>query len=335
MLITLPFFAGDRDQAIRLANWIKQLGGVGHHDCLLVVDKGTTAQGVLEPCQAAFRSVTVIPAEPAGKQGTWGLGTTDATAANEMWLTASSYIFHKFKCRWFWLEPDAVPIRSAWADELEAEDRSARKPFMGAYVNIPPHEPHMSGIAVYPPNVPDYSLDMAIPGRIAWDYAGRRDTVGKAKAHFTKLIQHEYRIHGESPTFPSAKSLSVIKPETAVFHRCKNDTLILRLSERLSDQKPAPAVQTREQTLEARVKELEGMLRSRTPAADPPPPPKGPSAKEELLPKCPTVRQAVAAIVKLDRKVRRRKANKRTPEQQAIIDARMAKARAARKKTAA
>lgn len=291
MLICLPFFVGDKDQAIRLANWIKQLGGVGHHDCLLVRDGSASLEGVLDPCQAAFRSVTAIMAQSVGEQGKWGTGTTDATAANEMWLTASTYVFHKFQCRWFWLEPDAVPTRSTWADELEAEDREARKPFMGAYVNIPPHEPHMSGIAVYPASVPDYSLDMAIPGKIAWDYAGRRDTIGKGKAHLTKLIQHEYRIHGESPTFPNAKSLSVIKPETAVFHRCKDSSLIDRLSERLTAQKPAPAVQSREQTLEARVKELEALIRKGSPTKA-----------------------------------------KRTKAEQAIIDARMAKARAGRGK---
>lgn len=234
MLCVIPFYSGDKHLAVNLANWIAQLGGVQNHDCLLIVDKSTTSSGVIEPLRKAFKSVTETTSEPAGEQASWGNGTTDATAPNEMFLTACAYVYHKNLGRWFWLETDAVPMRSTWLDEIEAEDKKGKKPFMGAYVNIPPHEPHMSGIAVYPPNVPDHSLKMATPGPIAWDYAGRSDTVGKGKAHFTTLIQHEYRIHGESPTFPTQGSLSVIKPGTAVFHRCKDFSLIDRLREKLA-----------------------------------------------------------------------------------------------------
>lgn len=232
MLAVISFYSGDKPLAVNLANWILQLGGVSNHDCLLVVDKSTTPIGVVDPLRKAFKSVTITSAEPVGEQGAWGNGTTNAEAPNEAWLTASAYVYHKLNCRWFWLETDAVPTRSTWLDEIEAEDKRGGKPFMGAFVNIPPHEPHMSGIAVYPPNVPDHSLKMATPGTTAWDYAGRGDTVGKGKAHFTTLIQHEYRIHGESPNFPTQESLSVIKPGTAVFHRCKNDSLIARLREK-------------------------------------------------------------------------------------------------------
>lgn len=238
MLICLPFYSGDRDQAVRLAAWIRDLGGVKNHDALLIVDKGTTSIDVIEPLREAFKSVTETSAEPEGEQGTWGNGTTDATAANSMWLTAVAYVYHVAKRRWFWLEPDAVPMRPTWLDEIEAEDKRGGKPFTGAFVDIPPHEPHMTGIAVYPPDVAACSLDMTVPGKIAWDYSGRRDTVGKGKAHFTKLIQHEYRIHGESPNFPTIESLSVIRPETAVFHRCKNDSLVQRLRERIGKLNP-------------------------------------------------------------------------------------------------
>lgn len=232
MICTLAFFAGDKPNAANLAQWINQLGGVKHHDCLLVVDAGTTPAGVVEHMHQAFKSLTIIRSEPVDSKGTWGDGTTDASGPNEMWLTAATYIQHRIRKRWFWLESDAIPTRSTWLDEIEAEDKRGAKAFTGAYVDIPPHEPHMTGIAVYPPDVASHSLAMAIPGKIAWDYAGRKETVDKGKAHFTDLIQHEYRIHGESPTFPTQESLSVIKARTAVFHRCKDSTLIDRLRER-------------------------------------------------------------------------------------------------------
>lgn len=242
MICVIAFFSGDKHLAINLAEWLATLGGVSTHDCLLVVDRSTDSGGVLQPLQQAFRSVTETSSEPAGEQGAWGKGTTNATAANEMWLTAGDYVFHMVKKPWFWLEVDCVPMRPSWLDEIESEYARCRKPFMGAFVNIPPHEPHMSGVAVYPPDVAAHSLDMKIPNKIAWDYAGRRDTVGKKKAHFTSLVQHEYRIDGESPTFPTKDSLNVIKPSTAVFHRCKDDTLIARLREIRAEKQGATAI---------------------------------------------------------------------------------------------
>lgn len=242
MLCVLAFFSGDKHLAVNLANWIERLGGVSTHDCLLVVDKSTDSSGVIEPLRRAFKSVIETSSEPAGSQGTWGTGTTDATAANEMWLTAGDYVYHKLRRPWMWLESDAVPMRSSWLDEIENEYTRCRKPFMGAYVNIPPHEPHMSGNAVYPVDVAEHSLEMKIPNKIAWDYAGRRDTVGKQKAHFTQLIQHEYRVHGEAPTFPTRDSLKIIRPGTAIFHRCKDSSLIDRLREIHEEKRGATAI---------------------------------------------------------------------------------------------
>lgn len=231
MLCLIPYFVGDKNQAVRLAEWIRDLGGVKNHSCLLVIDSGTDSSGVIEPLREAFGSVNTINSPSAGPQGTWGDGTTDATAPNEMWMTGANCVYHKQKVPFFWLEPDAVPLRSTWLDEIEAEYKGCGKKFMGMLVNSPPHELHMSGVAVYPADVANHSLAMMMPGPVAWDYAGRDDTVRRQKAHFTKLIQHEYRVHGKEPTFPDRESLSIIKPETAVFHRCKVSDLVDRLRE--------------------------------------------------------------------------------------------------------
>lgn len=322
MLCVIPFFAGDRQQAIALAHWIKDLGGVKKHDCLLIVDEGTTVDGVIEPLREAFASVSVEKSQSVQSKGKWGDGTTDASAPNEMWLTACMNIYGHYKRPWFWLESDACPMRSTWLDEIEAEYLAGKKPFMGAYVDIPPHEPHMSGIAVYPISVANYSLDMTIPGRIAWDYAGRKDTVGKGKAHFTDLIQHEYRVHGESPTFPTQESLSIIKPRTAVFHRCKDTSLIERLRERLlGHASPLTTISGRDEVSEDA----------------------GSNPAVAINPTEVMLARAMDRIQELEEEVKSLKisktfaasgktGSKRTPEQQAIINARMAKARAGRKK---
>lgn len=330
MLCVIPFFSGDKHLAVNLAKWIEQLGGVRNHDCLLVVDKSTDSKDVIEPLRRAFKSVTETPSEPTGDQGQWGNGTTNAEAPNEMWLTASAYIYHKLKCRWFWLESDAVPLRPTWLDDIEAEDKRGGKPFTGAYVNIQPHEPHMSGIAVYPPNVPDHSLKMATPGVIAWDYAGRGDTVGKGKAHFTTLIQHEYRIHGEPPNFPTMESLSVIKPGTAVFHRCKNDSLIARLREKHI--KPAESAlsevrngETLESVLRSRIADLESQVsvaqRIISELTD----------KLNALRIAPALRGPITPELSYPKELPKKGKRTMSPEHKAKIQAALAKARQAKK----
>lgn len=344
MLCVIAFFSGDKHLAVDLASWLEQLGGVSTHDCLLVVDKSTNSVGVVEPLRRAFKSVTETSSEPAGHQGLWGTGTTDATAANEMWLTAGDYVYHMMKRPWGWLEVDAVPMRPTWLDEWENEYLRAKKPFMGAYVNISPHEPHMSGIGVYPADVARFSLDMKIPNKIAWDYAGRRDTVGKQRAHFTTLIQHEYRVNREAPTFPTRESLSIIRPATAVFHRCKDMSLTARLreihaenrgaiaiSENMASKAPNP-LEAENAELRQRLERLETLLQ------------KGGDAQSnhvcatqitsaESVAKsnaAPKVQPPRAAKRRRGKRMTKRK-DKRTPERIAADKARMVKARAGRK----
>lgn len=338
MLCVIPFFSGDRHLALQLAQHIERLGGVKHHTCLLVVDKGTMKDGVVEPLQKAFASVEVIYAEPAGAQGTWGNGTTDATAANEMFLTAAIYVQERLKVPFFWMEPDATPMRSTWLDEIEAEYKSGRKAFMGAYVNIPPHEPHMSGVAVYPAIVAEHSMDMMRAANIAWDYTGRHDTIGKGKAHFTNLIQHEYRVHGESPTFPTQESLKVIRPETAVFHRCKDGTLIERLRESSACVSGLNVSASRDaQELGGRRKTPPDWPEGSTPSAE---------AYAALSKRVEALEAVVARLNVVNRfqnsgidsstprkqgvPMKRSRGSTRTPEQVAADKARMAKARAGR-----
>lgn len=318
MLCVIPYYHGDKHLAVQLACWIRDLGGVKNHECLLVIDTSTTADDVIEPLQQAFEKVSWIPSEPAGEQGSWGKGTIDATAPNEMFLNANTHIQYVLKVPYFYMETDCCPMYPAWLDDIDAQYQEAlrlKKPFMGAYVNIPSLEPHMTGNAVYPPNVCDHSLAMMVPGKIAWDYAGRIDTVGLKKAHFTTLIQHEYRIHGKEPTFPDQDSLSVIRPETAVFHRCKDGTLIERLRERmpvLTVAYRAPIQDALPSNLEFRVSQLERaiaeLLKPVAPIVHPCPPDAFKHGMGDTAPS-------------------------RTPEQQQALNERMAKARAGRGKS--
>lgn len=320
MLCVISFYHGDKDQAIRLANWIRDLGGVKRHDCLLIVDKSTNANGVFEPLSEAFNAVTMcVPSE--SPQVPWNPQTADATAPNEMWLAAVYHVAYNQKCRWFWLESDAAPTRSTWMDEIEDEDAANRKVFTGARVEIPPLDVHMSGIGVYPEVVWDFFPNGIFPGKVAWDYWGRETIV--PRAHFTDLIQHVYRINGISPTFVDQASLAHILPKTAVYHRCKDSSLIDRLRERLPGSKP----QGESDSIEAH--NLDSVGSTPTPAIS--------DREAKLAAQLENMKAQFAAmkrpvVVRQKRgKSMKKKKRSLTPEHKAKLVVALAKARAAKK----
>lgn len=219
MTVVIPFFRGDKPQAIQLAEWIRDLGNVSGHDCLLCVSRTTDPIGVIEPLQECFRKVSAfVPHEEAtARPGTMG----QSQAATRMWKATAWFVHYKIRQPWLWLETDAIPMRPTWLKEIDEAYRACRKPFMGTHgANIALEM--MNGVAVYPPEVCEYSTDALMCDETPWDLAGGKDFV--RHGHFSPLFQHVYFTHGEIPTFP--RDAAILKPEAALFHRNKDGTLI-------------------------------------------------------------------------------------------------------------
>lgn len=223
MLVVLSFHDGDKPQAISLSNWIKELGQVSDHKCLLCVGEHCDATGVIEPLHECFKSVSVYLPHAKAKRGDGKMGY--ARAANAMWQSVAWKIYMQDKCPWLWLEPDAIPTRPTWLREIEEEYRTFKKPFLGAMGQC--QIPMINGVAVYPAAVCDYAPLALQAAECPWDLNAAEQIL--KNAHVTDLFQHIYQIDGEPPTFP--KNANRLNQSAALFHRCKDSSLISHLKQ--------------------------------------------------------------------------------------------------------
>lgn len=248
MLVVIPTHTKDREQAVRLANWIAELGTVEKHQVLLVLGAGTPAAGIAEPLKAAFRHFAMMPLRdpdppPSNIEGS----IAHAPGANLMFRRAAKEIqaqgdalrqqaiAHNQKNPrnrkpiptpepWLWLEPDAIPLCPGWLDKIEAEYKEAKRPFMGARVLLVGAPEHMSGVAVYPWNAA--SIDTLVCCELApFDVNSAKDVL--PRMHETKLIQHEWH---PSQKWEDANELHVrLRPEAVIYHQAKKNGQLIDL----------------------------------------------------------------------------------------------------------
>jgi len=228
MLMVTAFSAGDAKQAADLFEWILELDGpISKHSCLLVASKGMHKEIVRRVRDAAtkvfIREVSVISPHVANEFG-WPV------SANHLFRTAYDWVRMNWKAPWWWHEPDCIPVRRGWLDALERQYRRKKRPFLGVVYHRP--FPHVTGCAVYPPNIEDYNPEILHDKEKAWDCVSPHKTI--PQTFHTRIFQHEWGniANNIAPTFPNQRSLGLIKRKTMVFHRNKDGTLIERLRER-------------------------------------------------------------------------------------------------------
>lgn len=229
MRFIIPFCHKDARLAANLCLWIGELGGVGpSHKCLMLAAKATPVelrQEVLKQAKASLGCPVEI---------------METVASNERgWPESCNYLFYcaaakmrKLRENFLWLEPDCVPLRKSWLDEIATEYTTCGKPYMGFVYDKP--WPHLTGCAVYPWNIAQYNslslLQQRNPkGPLPWDVVNAAATL--KHCHTTKLIHHEWGENNVAPTFPTASSLSRIPVEAVLYHRCKDGSAIERFRE--------------------------------------------------------------------------------------------------------
>lgn len=236
MILVFAFCERDQAQALKNVKWWLELGDCKKHEALVCYDKRCSLQTVEEigvEVLKVFGKVWRLPAE----------------AQVDGWPEGANYFFSRC-CTWlqakpqypyfFWLEPDAIPTRSGWLDELEAEYRRGGKPFMGERVDLGTARPdvpvHMSGVGFYENPIYNRAGECYRASDVAWDIAAKDQIM--PNAYFTTKIQHYWK-HG---TFTS---LEGVRPETVVFHSSKDGSLIDMLrKQRYETLFPAPVLET-------------------------------------------------------------------------------------------
>ena len=152
-----------------------------------------------------------------------------ASAANHMLLMALKMMEEFFPGHpMLWCEADCTPMRSSWMYEIEKEYYQNEKPFMGDF-HSPSEIPHMTGNAVYPANwrelAPSLLEVVDKSPEWGWDSKCAHETV--PQMHHAASIQQIWTM----PRF-NDRNLKNIHPQTALFHRCKDGTLIDTLAAR-------------------------------------------------------------------------------------------------------
>lgn len=148
ILTVIPFCKGDGALAEKLIDWMFSLNSrkkLGH--CLLVPSTDCHAELITKvqiSAEVAFESA-MFHNDPSPTDG------SKSQRINNKFMAASEHIAKHFKWPFLWLEPDCVPLKPSWLDELADAYAAQPKRYMGPilkYTN--PDRICLSRVAIYP-----------------------------------------------------------------------------------------------------------------------------------------------------------------------------------------
>ena len=177
MIVTLAVYSRDAAKALRLLEWITELGGVKYHTLVIGSTPQVNPIPLIVEGRKAFGAVEQFVIKTNNEVQKWPAGN------NNNFLAVCEYMDPKNR-PFFFMESDVVPLRMSWLDDLEREYLSNGKPFMGevhpmvdAKREIIAGSEHMNGSGIYPASVKKYLPTLPfINGAIAkqpWDVALR------------------------------------------------------------------------------------------------------------------------------------------------------------------
>ncbi len=152
-----------------------------------------------------------------------------AAMANQMFRAALEMTERLYAGRpTLWVEPDCIPIKPHWREAINLEYIFWGKPFLGDFHPMG-SIPHLTGNSVYSPDWRKLAPSIAeLPGKNpgqGWDSACAFETVPQSAK--SGLIQQVWI----TPRF-NEENIKMIHPNTVLFHRCKDGTLIDVLARR-------------------------------------------------------------------------------------------------------
>ena len=222
-VVVLPVAKFDWNLTMKWLDWWAAMESTAAEVCakpLLVWASPELTEGQVKALKIVAATITgtsrVEVASSVREMGYFG-------SCNQMLRTALEYCEREFPGRAvLWCEADTVPMRATWVDEIMAEYRACGRPFMGD-VERGGGIPHLTGNAVYHPEWRKLAPSLAALGQEAcgWDSLCAHDIL--PRAHVAKTIQQTWR-----PPLPITADWAAknIRPETALFHQCKDGSLI-------------------------------------------------------------------------------------------------------------
>jgi hypothetical protein len=242
LIAVIPYHNGDVELARNLLLWVSELGGCKNHACLLGADSGTKMEERIELkklAQDAFGHATSVVVAV-------GDFPTYQVATNRMFERLSNQIEQTCKWPFLWLEPDCVPMKKDWLDQLADGYASQPKRYFGPIIKtdatmIAPADikEHLTMVSVYPVNA-HTELAEFFKGDRAFDMASHEYLPPRATD--TRLISHFWPPRDQLATFKAVRTeedpINVLTPEriwpeAVLWHQDKSGTLIPILRERL------------------------------------------------------------------------------------------------------
>lgn len=157
MLLVFPVSRSDAELALKLAEWIAELGNVATHECLVVAppNEAQVAERIVGILRPQFKMVYLFTTEKNHDLG-W------PSSPNFMFQSAGNFLVRKNNTQpWYWLEADNTPMHENWLNDVATEYNLSGKPFMGVVEfgrmkcpktgeMIRADVAHMNGNGVYP-----------------------------------------------------------------------------------------------------------------------------------------------------------------------------------------
>lgn len=219
ILICLPFWKGDQDQAYQVCKVVAglQSGHVGNvaHFMLVPRQDCTIDINMVKVISSKFNTLThksnsPLKGWPAGPNGMFG----------STMIHIATTLANKYECI-YWLEPDCVPIRPNWFWDLVLEwrKRHPQARIIGARSDCNGNGTgdHISGCALYDPQIAKLMPYLTTCSNIAWDYQHRAKIVSVGGN--TKLIQNRYK---QTRLPPSV----IEEPGVVIIHGAKDSSVI-------------------------------------------------------------------------------------------------------------
>lgn len=234
--VVLACCSRDQDQALRLLNWCAELG-MHQTKLYLLCSNNCAVDQLMSAARRGFSEVKHLP-DVQEVDSNWhekGNHYKSAAGPNSLFNQAAWNFYGPNATEWLFLEPDAIPCHPNWlrdiSEEYELCKRSG-KLFLGYEVTRNTHPGdvghHMSGVAVYPPNVPNLAHRAVAAGDTAFDIEGAEQIVPQMMP--SKLIFHRYRPEG----FTTQEDFEERVPKHyAIYHACKDGSIIPFLRSRL------------------------------------------------------------------------------------------------------
>jgi hypothetical protein len=242
LTVLLPYCTKDLTLARNLLLWIGELGGCPNHSCLLGADSAIKQEDrdeLKKLAQDVFGHASSVIV-------TVGQVEQYQQACNRMFERLSFQLMQTTKWPFLWLEPDCVPLKKGWLDELADGYYSQPRRYFGPIiksegaVSAPADiKQHLAAVSVYPVNAHS-DLAEYTKGARCWDMASHEFLPPRATDQ--KLIHHFWAGPDNQITFKTertdedpvnVRTVKSIWPEAVLFHQSKDGSLINVLRDRV------------------------------------------------------------------------------------------------------